>query len=138
MNFCILFANSINIWNFVEKIACYINVLLHFPLVSPNQVNGSLTYFDKIPDGFYLIHGVDPYAWTLSTDQQDIGLVPSFESLKALDPCADLSIKVVSVDRFRDPGLKELLNSVINNSSSWLTTKDVIVQLANLVTNRMG
>ncbi|OAY38948.1 serine/threonine-protein kinase CTR1 isoform X2 [Manihot esculenta] len=101
-------------------------------------VNGSLTYFDKIPDGFYLIHGVDPYAWTLSTDQQDIGLVPSFESLKALDPCADLSIKVVSVDRFRDPGLKELLNSVINNSSSWLTTKDVIVQLANLVTNRMG
>ncbi|XP_021638386.2 serine/threonine-protein kinase CTR1 isoform X2 [Hevea brasiliensis] len=101
-------------------------------------VNGCLTYFDKIPDGFYLIHGVDPYAWTLSTDQRDIGLVPSFESLKALDPCADLSVKVVLIDRFRDPGLKELLNSVISHSSSWLTTKDVIVQLANLVSKRMG
>ncbi|KAF2318412.1 hypothetical protein GH714_006844 [Hevea brasiliensis] len=102
------------------------------------HVNGCLTYFDKIPDGFYLIHGVDPYAWTLSTDQRDIGLVPSFESLKALDPCADLSVKVVLIDRFRDPGLKELLNSVISHSSSWLTTKDVIVQLANLVSKRMG
>ncbi|KDP45024.1 hypothetical protein JCGZ_01524 [Jatropha curcas] len=101
-------------------------------------VNGCLSYFDRIPDGFYLIHGVDPYAWTISTDQRDTGLVPSLESLKALDPCADLSIKVVLIDRFRDPSLKELQNKVISLSSCWISTKDVIDKLANLVCSRMG
>ncbi|XP_030962846.1 serine/threonine-protein kinase CTR1-like isoform X3 [Quercus lobata] len=101
-------------------------------------VNGCLSYLDEIPDGFYLIHGMDPYAWTISTDLQDSGQIPSFESLKAIDPCDDLSIKVVLIDKSRDPGLKELQNRLRSLSGGWITTKDVIDQLATLVCNRMG
>lgn len=102
------------------------------------QVNGCLSYSDKIPDGFYLIHGMDPYAWNLSTDQAASGRVPSLESLKAIDPHNESSVKVVLVDKLRDPGLKELQNWVLQLSSSWITDFDVIHQLANLVCNRMG
>lgn len=103
-----------------------------FPLV---QVNGSLSYFDRIQDGFYIVNGMDPYAWTISADQ---GRMPSFDSLKAIDPHDDLSITVVLIDQLRDPILKELQNWVLNISSSWVSTKDVIDQLACLVCNQMG
>ncbi|KAJ6727373.1 MAP KINASE KINASE KINASE-LIKE PROTEIN [Salix purpurea] len=94
-------------------------------------VNGSLSYFDKIPDGFYVIHGLDPYTWSISADSR----VPSFESLKAVN---DLSIGVVLIDRFRDPGLKEVHNRVIGLSSSLSRTEDVVKHLANVVCNLMG
>lgn len=101
-------------------------------------MNGCLSYSDKIPDGFYLIHGMDPYAWSLSTDPRASGRIPSLESLKAIDPCNESSVKVVLVDKNRDPSLKELQNWVLLLSSSWFTTVDVIHQLANLVCNRLG
>lgn len=94
-------------------------------------MNGCLSYNDKIPDGFYVMHGLDPYTWSISADSR----VPSFESLKAVN---DLSIEVVLVDRLRDPGLKELHNRVTGLWSGSNTTKDVVEQLANLVCNRMG
>ncbi|KAK8280233.1 hypothetical protein V6Z12_D09G162300 [Gossypium hirsutum] len=37
-------------------------------------VNGCLSYFDKVPDGFYLIHGVHPYVWKVCTDLHEHGL----------------------------------------------------------------
>ena len=96
------------------------------------QVNGSLSYFDRIPDGFYVIHGLDPYTWSISADNR----VPSFESLKAVN---DLAIGVVLIDRFRDPGLKEVHNRVIGLSSSLSSrTEDVVKHLANVVCNLMG
>ncbi|KAJ6428839.1 hypothetical protein OIU84_020486 [Salix udensis] len=94
-------------------------------------VNGSLSYFDRIPDGFYVIHGLDPYTWSISADSR----VPSFESLKAAN---DLSIAVVLIDRFRDPGLKEVHNRVIGLSSSSSRTEDAVKHLANVVCNLMG
>ncbi|PPD70901.1 hypothetical protein GOBAR_DD32218 [Gossypium barbadense] len=103
-----------------------------------NRVNGILSYFDRLPDGFYQVNGMDPYAWTISADQGEIGLMPSIESLRAIDPHADLSITVVLIDRLRDPSLKELQNWVLKISSSWISTKDAINQLACLVCNRMG
>ncbi|KAI5575437.1 hypothetical protein BDE02_10G210600 [Populus trichocarpa] len=99
--------------------------------ISTIEVNGCLSYNDRIPDGFYVMHGLDPYTWSISADSR----VPSFESLKAVN---DLSIEVVLVDRLRDPGLKELHNRVIGLWSGSNTTKDVVEQLANLVCNRMG
>ncbi|KAJ4979785.1 hypothetical protein NE237_010565 [Protea cynaroides] len=101
-------------------------------------VNGCLSYFDKIPDCFYLIHGIDPYIWTECTDLQENGRVPSIESLRAVDPNNDLSIEVVLIDKHSDPGLKELLNRVLSISRSCITTKEVVVQLAKLVCLRMG
>ncbi|XP_043698334.1 serine/threonine-protein kinase CTR1-like [Telopea speciosissima] len=101
-------------------------------------VTGCLSYFDKIPEGFYLIHGMDPYVWTVCTDLQENGRVPSIESLRAVDPKEDFSIDVVLIDKHSDPGLKELLNRVLSISSSCITTNEVVDQLATLVCNRMG
>ena len=81
---------------------------------------------------------MDPYAWNLSTDQTASGRVPSLESLKAVDPCNDLSIKVVLFDKLRDPSLKELQHRVLCLSRGWIPTEDVVHQLANLVCNLMG
>lgn len=103
-----------------------------------HQVNGCLSYFDKVPDGFYSIHGMDPYVWTVCSDLQESGHIPSLESLKIMDPSALSSIEVISVDRRSDSSLKELQNWTHNVSSSCMNTKEIVVQLANLVCNRMG
>ncbi|KAI4349019.1 hypothetical protein L6164_009675 [Bauhinia variegata] len=101
-------------------------------------VNGCLSYFNKIPDGFYLIYGMDPYVWTVCTDLQENGRIPSIESLKSVDPCTDSSLEVILVDRRSDPSLKELQNRVVNIASSCISTTEVVDQLAKLVCNRMG
>ena len=38
-----------------------------------SQVNGCLSYSDKVSDGFYRIQGMDPFIWTLCTDVQQDG-----------------------------------------------------------------
>lgn len=102
------------------------------------QVNGCLSYFDKIPDGFYLIHGMDPYVWIVCSDLQESGRIPSLESLKAADPSILPSVEVTLIDRRTDPSLKELQNRIHNLSPSCITTKEVVDQLAKLVCNHMG
>ncbi|KAJ9184426.1 hypothetical protein P3X46_004154 [Hevea brasiliensis] len=101
-------------------------------------VNGCLSYFDKIPDGFYQIRGLDPYVWTVCTNLLENGRIPSIESLKSVDPSAGSSLEVVLIDRRSDPSLKELQNRVHSISCSCITTKEVVEQLAKLVCNRMG
>ncbi|XP_019444284.1 PREDICTED: serine/threonine-protein kinase CTR1 isoform X5 [Lupinus angustifolius] len=101
-------------------------------------VNGCLSYFDKIPDGFYLIHGMDPFVWTLCTDLLENGRIPTVDTLKSIDPSADSSLGVVLVDRRSDASLKELQNRAHNISSSCITTTEVVDQLAKLVCNYMG
>ncbi|XP_021890586.1 serine/threonine-protein kinase CTR1-like isoform X1 [Carica papaya] len=101
-------------------------------------VHGCLSYYDNFPNGFYLIHGMDPYTWSICTDQPEISQIPSLESLKSLDPSDDLSVNVVLIDKSKDPGLREIQNRVLSLSNSWVTVRDVIHQLANLVCNYMG
>ncbi|KAI9122231.1 hypothetical protein K1719_006920 [Acacia pycnantha] len=101
-------------------------------------VNGCLSYSDKIPDGFYLVHGMDPYVWTVCNDLQENGRIPSIESLKSVDPGYDSSLEVVLVDQRSDHSLKELQNRVRSISSSCITTEEVVDHLAKLVCNRMG
>lgn len=101
-------------------------------------VNGCLSYFDKVPDGFYLIHGMDPYVWTVCTDLQENGRIPSIESLRSVKPGDHLSTEVVLVDRRGDPSLKELQNRVHSISSSCINNQEIVDQLAKLVCNRMG
>ncbi|XP_059667494.1 serine/threonine-protein kinase CTR1 isoform X2 [Cornus florida] len=101
-------------------------------------VNGCLSYFDKVPDGFYLIHGIDPYVWTVCTDKQENGRIPSIESLKAIDPIINSLIEVILIDQYSDPSLKKLQNRIHSLSYSCITTKEVVDQLAKLVCNRMG
>ncbi|XWS55956.1 hypothetical protein CRYUN_Cryun09bG0044400 [Craigia yunnanensis] len=101
-------------------------------------VNGCLSYLDKVPDGFYLIHEVNPYVWTVCTDLHEHGRIPSIESLRSVDPAVSSPLEVILVDRRSDPGLKELQNRVHNISCSCITTKEVVDQLAKLVCSRMG
>lgn len=81
---------------------------------------------------------MDPYTWSICTDQPEISQIPSLESLKSLDPSDDLSVNVVLIDKSKDPGLREIQNRVLSLSNSWVTVRDVIHQLANLVCNYMG
>ncbi|KAE9585414.1 putative protein kinase TKL-CTR1-DRK-2 family [Lupinus albus] len=101
-------------------------------------VNGSLSYFDKIPDGFYLIHGMDPFVWTICIDLLENGRIPTVDTLKSIESSADSSLEVVLVDRRSDASLRELQNRAHNISSSCITTTEVVDQLAKLVCNCMG
>ncbi|XP_052172673.1 serine/threonine-protein kinase CTR1-like [Diospyros lotus] len=101
-------------------------------------VNGCLSYFDKIPDGFYLIHGMDPYAWALCTDLKESGVMPSVESLKAIDPGVQSSMEVILIDRHNDPSLKELTNRILRIAHSCASANEIVNQLAKIVCNRMG
>lgn len=101
-------------------------------------MNGCLSYFDKVPDGFYLIHGMDPYVWTVCNDLQESGRIPSIESLRSVDPLVVSSTEVILIDRHSDSSLKELQNRIHNSSLSCMTTAEVVEQLAKLVCNHMG
>lgn len=108
-----------------------------FSVISIYQVNGCLSYYDKVPDGFYLIQGVDPYVWTLCSDLHENGRLPSVESLMEVEP-NESSIEAITIDRRSDLTLRELESRVIALSSSCLTTKEVVHKLANLVCSQMG
>ncbi|XP_047319947.1 serine/threonine-protein kinase CTR1-like [Impatiens glandulifera] len=101
-------------------------------------LNGSMTYHDQVSDGFYMINGMDPYLWSISTDFQEAGRVPSFESLKGIDPSDGLSIEVTLVDKFTDPGLKELHHWILSLPTNLMTSIEVTQLLADLVYSRMG
>ncbi|CAO2824088.1 unnamed protein product [Amaranthus hypochondriacus] len=101
-------------------------------------VNGCLSYSDKIPDGFYFIHGMDPYVWTVCADLQENGRIPSIESLKLVDPVNESLLEVVLIDRCSDSNLRELLNRALEIFHLCMNPDDVVDQLAKLACNRMG
>ncbi|KAL8039661.1 hypothetical protein ABFX02_10G050500 [Erythranthe guttata] len=101
-------------------------------------VNGCLSYSDKVPDGFCMINGMDPYVWSMCSDHKESGRIPSLESLRTVDPTIASTVEVISVDRLGDPSLKELQNRIHNLSSICITTKEIVDQLAKLVCNHMG
>ncbi|KAJ0736046.1 putative protein kinase TKL-CTR1-DRK-2 family [Helianthus annuus] len=103
--------------------------------------NGCLSYFDKVPDGFYFIHGMYPYIWNVCTNPQESGQIPSLESLKSLNSGTASSLEVTVIDRHTDPNLRQLQNqihSIFSNRVTRLTTTEVVNQLARLVCHQMG
>lgn len=97
-----------------------------------------MSYFDKVPDGFYWIYGMDPYVWALCSVVQESGRIPSIESLRAVDPSKAPSVEVILIDRCNDLSLKELQNRIHSISPSCITTKEAVDQLAKLVCDHMG
>ncbi|CAN6278710.1 unnamed protein product [Urochloa humidicola] len=100
-------------------------------------VNGSLSYSDKVPDGFYLIQGMDPFIWTLCNDVHDGGRVPSIESLKAVNP-TESSIEAVIVDKVADYELRQLISMAIDVSRNRADSKEIATRLAGAVSAKMG
>ncbi|KAK6778720.1 hypothetical protein RDI58_025438 [Solanum bulbocastanum] len=101
-------------------------------------INGCMSYFDKVPDGFYWIYGMDPYVWALCSVLQETGRIPSIESLKAVNPSKAPSVEVILIDQCNDLSLKELQNRIHSISPSCITTKEAVDQLAKLVCDHMG
>ncbi|MQM08740.1 hypothetical protein Taro_041602 [Colocasia esculenta] len=100
-------------------------------------VNGFLSYYDRVPDGFYMIQGMSPYVWALCTDLHEESRIPSIQLLKNVHP-ADSSIEVVVLDKQNDRDLRELQDVLSDISRRCNTTEDAARQLAELVCNRMG
>lgn len=116
----------------------------HLQHIAPPQslshrfwVNGSLSYSDKVPDGFYLIQGMDPFIWTLCNDVHDGARVPSIESLKAVNP-TDSAIEVVIVDKVADYDLRQLISMAIDVSRNRADSKEIATRLAAVVSTKMG
>uniref|UniRef100_A0A0E0K0K0 non-specific serine/threonine protein kinase n=1 Tax=Oryza punctata TaxID=4537 RepID=A0A0E0K0K0_ORYPU len=101
------------------------------------QVNGSLSYSDKVLDGFYLIQGMNPFVWTLCNDMQNGARVPSIESLKAMNP-TESSMEVVLIDRVVDYDLRQLISTVIDVSRSRADSREITTRLAGIVSSKMG
>lgn len=96
-----------------------------------------MSYSDKVPDGFYLIQGMDPFIWTLCNDVHDGGRVPSIESLKAVNP-TDSAIEVVIVDKVADYDLRQLISMAIDVSRNRADSKEIASRLAAVVSTKMG
>jgi serine/threonine-protein kinase CTR1 len=83
---------------------------------------------------------MDPFVWSLCTDVQEESRIPSLGSLKNVD-WTDSSIEVVLFNTKIDSHLRQLHTSVISTFSSFsatASTKDMVEQLAKLVSTRMG
>ncbi|KAJ0786427.1 putative protein kinase TKL-CTR1-DRK-2 family [Helianthus annuus] len=100
-------------------------------------VNGTLSYNDKISDGFYNILGMDPYMWIMCNDSEEGKCLPSLLALKAVNS-GSTSMEVVLVDRYRDSRLRDLEDRAQELYFSAENNRMLAEQLGNLVASTMG
>jgi hypothetical protein len=101
------------------------------------QVNGCLSYADKISDGFYNILGMNPHLWLMCNDEEEGRRLPPLISLKAVDP-SETSMEVVLVDRRGDSRLKELEDKAQELYCASENTLMLVEKLGKLVAIYMG
>ncbi|XP_076940554.1 serine/threonine-protein kinase CTR1-like [Bidens hawaiensis] len=100
-------------------------------------VNGTLSYDDKISDGFYNILGMDPYMWMMCNDSVEGKLLPSLLELKAV-VAATSSLEVVLVNRYKDSRLRDLEDIAEELYFSAENALMLAENLAKLVSASMG
>ncbi|XP_057829880.2 serine/threonine-protein kinase CTR1 [Cryptomeria japonica] len=100
-------------------------------------VNGSLSYHDKIENGFYHIWGMNPYVWTICNKLDEGHQMPSLESLKSVD-ATDSSMEVVVIDKQGDSHLRELENKALALAYGCSNNRQVVGELGKLVCMLMG
>ncbi|KAL8199649.1 hypothetical protein R6Q57_013217 [Mikania cordata] len=100
-------------------------------------VNGTLSYTDKVSDGFYNILGMDPYMWMMCNNYVEGTRMPSLSELKAVEPTSS-SLEVVVVNRYKDSRLRELED--IAEELSYMAENALMLaeKLAKLVAASMG
>lgn len=101
------------------------------------QVNGCLSFSDKISDGFYNILGMDPHLWAMCNESEEGRRMPLLMALKAVDP-TESSLEVVLVDRHGDSGLMKLENRALELYYASGITLELVKKLAILVSDSMG
>ncbi|XP_059631240.1 serine/threonine-protein kinase CTR1 isoform X2 [Cornus florida] len=100
-------------------------------------VSGSLSYTDKISDGFYNILGMNPYLWAMCNDMEEGRRLPSLMALKAIEP-HNTSMEVVLVNRHEDSRLKELEDKAQELYFASENTLVLVEKLGKLVAIYMG
>ncbi|KAK9070216.1 hypothetical protein SSX86_010616 [Deinandra increscens subsp. villosa] len=100
-------------------------------------VNGTLSYNDKVSDGFYNILGIDPYMWMMCNDSVDGKRLPSLSELKAVEVTTS-SMEVVVVNRYNDSRLRDLEDIANELYFSAETALMLAEKLAKLVAASMG
>jgi serine/threonine-protein kinase CTR1 len=75
--------------------------------------------------------------WSLCTDAHEESRIPSMESLKSVCP-GDSSIQAIIIVRRNDFELGMLENYATSLLSTSADTKDVVNQIAKLVSSKMG
>ncbi|XP_076949420.1 serine/threonine-protein kinase CTR1-like [Bidens hawaiensis] len=100
-------------------------------------VNGTLSYDDKISDGFYSILGMDPYMWMMCNDPMEGKLLPSLLELKTVE-AATSSMEVVLVNRYKDSRLRDLEDIAEELYFSAENALMLAENLAKLVAASMG
>ncbi|XP_071723160.1 serine/threonine-protein kinase CTR1-like, partial [Rutidosis leptorrhynchoides] len=100
-------------------------------------VSGSLSYNDKISDGFYNILGMNPYLWVMCNDLEEGRRLPSLMSLREIEP-AETSMEVILVDRRGDSRLKELEDKAQELYCASENTLVLVEKLGKLVAIYMG
>ncbi|XP_019456126.1 PREDICTED: serine/threonine-protein kinase CTR1 [Lupinus angustifolius] len=100
-------------------------------------VSGSLSYTDKISDGFYSILGMNPYMWVMCNDVEEGKRLPTLMALKAVEP-SESSIEVVLIDRQEDSTLKDLHDIAQELHSDSGNSLMLVEKLGKLVAICMG
>ncbi|KAK9067817.1 hypothetical protein SSX86_011928 [Deinandra increscens subsp. villosa] len=100
-------------------------------------VNGTLSYNDKISDGFYNILGMDPYMWMMCNDSEEGKRLPSLLALKAVNS-GSTSMEVVLIDRYRDSRLRDLEDRAQELYFSAENDRMLADKLGKLVASTMG
>nr|XP_043636248.1 serine/threonine-protein kinase CTR1 [Erigeron canadensis] len=100
-------------------------------------VNGTLSYNDKISDGFYNIIGMDPYMWMMCNDSEEGKRLPSLLALKAVNS-GTTSMEVLLVDRYGDSRLRDLEDKAQELYFSAENNLMLAEKLGKLVASTMG
>ncbi|KAI3806683.1 hypothetical protein L1987_22597 [Smallanthus sonchifolius] len=100
-------------------------------------VNGTLSYNDKISDGFYNILGMDPYMWMMCNDSEEGKRLPSLLALKSVNS-GSTSMEVVLIDRYRDSRLCDLEDRAQELYFSAENNQMLAEKLGKLVASTMG
>ncbi|XP_076890342.1 serine/threonine-protein kinase CTR1-like [Bidens hawaiensis] len=100
-------------------------------------VNGTLSYNDKISEGFYNILGMDPFMWMMCNGSEEGKRLPSLLALKAVNS-GSTSMEVVLVDRYRDSRLRDLEDRAQELYFSAENNRMLAEQLGKLVASTMG
>lgn len=101
------------------------------------QVNGCLSFSEKITDGFYNILGMDPYLWAMCNNSEEGKMLPRLAALNEVEPC-ESSMEVVLIDRKEDSHLKYLEKKALKYYSASGFSLATVKQLAGLVSKHMG
>jgi hypothetical protein len=103
------------------------------------QVNGCLSWGDKIAHGFYNIMGIDPHMWAMCDADEDEGRrLPTLAALREVDASDQSSLEVLLVDKCGDSVLVDLERRALDLHRALGATLDFVRRLAVLVSNHMG